>query len=334
MKIVIFDVEPWETEVFGTLEADHDLAFEEGPLDADSAEKHSDADVISAFIYSDHSSEVLRKFDDLKFVATRSTGFDHIDMDWCRENDVTVSNVPTYGKNTVAEHVFALLLAISHKVVEAVDRTRRGDFTQAGLQGFDLMGQTMGVIGTGDIGTHTARIARGFQMEVLAFDVNPRNDIADELGFSYVEMDELLQKSDIISLHVPGNEKTKGLIDKSAFGKMKDGAILINTARGPVVDTDALLEALSSGKLRAAGLDVLPEEPVVREEAELLRAYFSREHDLDTLLADHILLRLRNVVITPHTGFNTRQAVQRILDTTRENIEGFIVGKPPNVVSS
>ena len=115
---------------------------------------------------------------------------------------------------------------------------------------------------------------------------------------------------------------------------MKDGAILINTARGPVVDTDALLDALASGKLKAAGLDVLPEEPVLREEAELLRVYFTQKHDLDTLLADHILLRMRNVVITPHTAFNTREAVQRILDTSLENIEGYLRGKPPNVVSS
>ncbi|MCR9098286.1 MAG: hydroxyacid dehydrogenase, partial [bacterium] len=168
MKIVVFDVEPWECETFESLKQDHEVVFVDGPLDAGSAEEHSDAEVISAFIYSDHSREVLDRFDALKFIATRSTGFDHIDMDWCRENDVTVSNVPTYGENTVAEHVFALLLAISHRIVDAADRTRRGDFSQGGLQGFDLKGRTMGVIGTGDIGLHAARIARGFGMEVLA----------------------------------------------------------------------------------------------------------------------------------------------------------------------
>lgn len=334
MKIVIFDVEPWECETFETLNRDHELAFEEGSLDAETVEKYRGADIISAFIYSDHSRDVLSRFDDLKFIATRSTGFDHIDMEWCRENDVAVSNVPTYGENTVAEHVFALLLAISHRLVDAVDRTRRGDFSQGGLQGFDLKGRTFGVIGTGNIGAHVARIARGFEMEVVAFDLKPREDVAREFGFSYVDMDALLEKSDVISLHVPGTEKTKGLIGKEAFDKMKDGAILINTARGPVVDTDALLDALASGKLKAAGLDVLPEEPVLREEAELLRVYFTQKHDLDTLLADHILLRMRNVVITPHTAFNTREAVQRILDTSLENIEGYLRGKPPNVVSS
>jgi len=333
MKIVIFDVEPWECETFEALNKDHDVVFEEGPLDAGSADTHSDAEIISAFIYSDHSRDTLARFDNLKFIATRSTGFDHIDMDWCRENDVAVSNVPTYGAHTVAEHVFALLLAISHKVVEAADRTRRGDFSQGGLQGFDLKGRTIGIVGTGDIGAHAAGIACGFGMEVLAFDVKPREEIAEEIGFAYVDMDELLQMSDIISLHVPGNETTENLIDADAFDKMKDGAIVINTARGSVVDTEALLKALSSGKLGAAGLDVLPEEPVLREESELLRTYFTRAHNLDRLLADHILLRLRNVVITPHTAFNTREAVQRILDTSLKNIEGFLHGSPPNAVS-
>lgn len=333
MKIVIFDVEPWECETFEALDDEHDIVFEKASLDADQAEAHRDADVISGFIYSDFTGDVLGRFDDLRFIATRSTGVDHIDMERCDGNGITVSNVPSYGKNTVAEHVFALLLAISHKIVDAVDRTRRGDFSQEGLQGFDLLGRTLGVIGTGDIGAHAARIARGFEMEVLAFDVAPREDIAEQFGFRYVDMDELLSRSDIVSLHVPSTDETRHLIDGAAFDKMKDGAILINTARGDVVETSALLDALSSGKLAAAGLDVLPEEPAVREEAELIRRYFAREHDLTNLLADHILLRMRNVVITPHSAFNTREAMQRILDTTRENIEGFIAGDAPNTVT-
>jgi len=334
MKIAVFDVESWERETFEPLQDDHEIVFEEGQLDADAADRHSDADIVSAFIYSDFSRDVLRRFDGLRFIATRSTGVDHIDMEWCSDNDIGVANVPSYGENTVAEHVFALLLAISRNIVDAADRTRRGDFTQGGLRGFDLKGRTMGVVGTGDIGEHTARIARGFGMDVLAFDVKPRDEIAREIGFDYVGMEELLGRSDVVTLHVPANDKTRHMIDAEAFARMKDGAILINTARGSIVETEALLEALASGRLRAAGLDVLPEEPVVREEAELLRSYFNRDHRLDTLLADHILLRMRNVVITPHTAFNTREAVQRILDTTLRNIEGYIAGEPKNLVSS
>ncbi|MBU2532823.1 MAG: hydroxyacid dehydrogenase [Alphaproteobacteria bacterium] len=281
MKIVIFEVEDWERETFERLGEAHELAFERHRLNAERAEKHKDAEIISSFIYSDLSRVVLEEFDNLKLNATRSTGFDHIDMDWCEANDVTIANVPNYGENTVAEHAFALLLAISHNLVEAVDRTRRGNFSQVGLQGFDLAGRTFGVIGTGNIGRNAARIAKGFAMEVVAFDVEPDQEAAREIDFDYVSMNELLARSDVVSLHVPGNERTRNLISTDEFETMKDGSVLINTARGTVVDTTALLKALAGGKLRAAGLDVLPEEPVVREEAELLRAYFRRTHELD-----------------------------------------------------
>ena len=195
MKVVLFEVEPWECETFEDLEAEHDVVFEQSLLSTDNADRHAGAQIISTFIYSRLGREVLKKFDDLKLIATRSTGFDHIDLDFCHERGIKVANVPTYGENTVAEHVFALLLAISHKLIDAVDRTRRGDFSQAGLQGFDLMGKTMGIVGTGHIGRHTARIARGPGMEVLAFDVQPDEGAAREIGFQYVDLDELLRRS-------------------------------------------------------------------------------------------------------------------------------------------
>ena len=332
MKIVIFEIEPWERQAFEVLEGVYELAFESGRLSQTNAEHFSDADIVSTFIHSRLTQDVLNSFPRLKLVATRSTGFDHIDLDACRQMGITVANVPTYGDNTVAEHVFALLLAISHNLVESADRTRRGNFSLEGLDGFDLHGKTMGIVGLGNIGRHTAKIARGFGMEVLAFDVAPSEAVARELGLSFVGMTELLSRSDIISLHVPGTEATKNLISAKEFDAMKNGVVLINTARGSIVDTEAMLHALSSGKLRAAGLDVLAEEPAVREEAELLRAYFSKAHNLDAVLADHILLRMRNVIITPHSAFKTREAVGRILSTTRDNIDCFLRGKPCNVV--
>lgn len=334
MKIVVVEVEPWESRTFETLGEEHELVFSQTPLDhGPPKERIADAEVLSTFIYSALDRRRLERFERLRLIATRSTGFDHIDVDYCRERGIQVSNVPTYGENTVAEHVFAVLLAISHHLVEAVDRTRRGDFSQVGLQGFDLRGKTLGIVGTGNIGRHTAMIANGFGMTVVAFDVKPDEAAARDIGFRYAELDEVLGQSDVVSLHVPGNEKTRHLISWNEFEAMKDGAILVNTSRGGVVDIRALLNALSSGKIAAAGLDVLPEEPVIREEAELLRSAFNREHDLETLLADHILLRLRNVIITPHSAFNTREAVQRILDTTRQNIEAFLAGEPQNRVA-
>ena len=333
MKIVVYETEPWEREAFAALADDHEVICREGPLAGEVEPDCRDADVVSAFIYSSLGSDVLDQFEHLQLLATRSTGVDHVDVDWCDRHGVAVCNVPSYGENTVAEHVFALLLAISHHLVEAADRTRRGDFSQTGLQGFDLQGRTMGIVGTGHIGRHAASIARGFDMTVLAYDTAPDAQAAEACGFRYVDLETLLAEADIVSLHVPGTAATRHLIDEARFAQMKDGVVLINTARGSVVDVQALLRALASGKVRAAGLDVLPDEPTVREEAELLRRAFTKEHDLETLLADHILLRLKNVIITPHSAFNTREAVARILATTRANIEAFARGEPANVVN-
>ncbi|MDX1567225.1 MAG: hydroxyacid dehydrogenase [Longimicrobiales bacterium] len=334
MKIVVFETEPWERPTFDTVadEEGHQLVFVDGPLTEENAPEHGDAEVVSTFIYSELGADVLAELPHLRMISTRSTGFDHIDGEYCREHDIVVSNVPVYGANTVAEHVFALLLALSHHIVDAVDRTRRGDFSLQGLRGFDLQGKTLGIVGTGDIGLHTIRIARGFRMEVVAYDVDPKPELAEELGFRYASLDDVLKESDVLSLHVPLNESTRHMIGDGEFARMKDGAVLINTARGDVVDVDALVRALHEGKVAAAGLDVLPMEPVIREEAELLRSIFHEKHDLETLLMDHILLRLRNVIITPHSAFDTREAVQRILDTTVENIEAFLDGRPQNVV--
>jgi D-lactate dehydrogenase len=332
MKIVVFEVEDWEREAFVSLHAEHQIEFVAGSLTQENAEVYSQAEVVSPFIHSDLSADVLRHLGRLKLIATRSTGFDHIDLEYCDANNITVCNVPVYGDNTVAEHVFALLLAISHNMIAAVDRTRRGDFSLKGLQGFDLFGKTLGVIGTGSIGRCVIEIAKGFRMEVLASDVRPDEGLASRLGFRYVEMDQLLASSDIITLHVPSNEKTRNLISSDEFARMKEGVILINTSRGDVLDIKALAKAIGEGKVAAAGLDVLPEEGGIREEAELLRSVYGKKHDLETMLLNHILLRLRNVIITPHSAFNTREAVERILSTTVGNIASFTRGEPENVI--
>jgi D-lactate dehydrogenase len=332
VKIAIFDVESWERDVFEQLVREHDVTFLEDPLTRDNAGRFADRDCVAFFPQATINAEVLDQLPALKLICTRSTGVDHIDLVHCKDRGITVCNVPTYGTCTVAEHVFALLLAISHKVPEALDRTRRGDFSQSGLRGFDLIGKTFGVIGTGDIGLCTIHIARGFRMDVLAFDVRPRPEKAAKLGFTYVNLDDLLSRADIISLHVPSNPQTRNMLSHDQFARMKDGVVLINTARGDVIDIQAMLRALISGKVAAAGLDVLPEEPSIREEAELLRSAFYKRHNVETLLADHILFRLRNVLVTPHSGFNTREAVYRLLETTVENISAYVDGLPRNVV--
>jgi D-lactate dehydrogenase len=334
MRLAVFEVEHWEREAFKELSSEHDISFSSRPLRVGSAGRYAAAEIISPFVYSDLGARVLKQLRDVKLIATRSTGFDHIDMEYCNQHGITVCNVPVYGEDTVAEHVFALLLTISHRMYEAVQRTRRGDFSQQGLQGFDLRGKTLGVVGTGSIGLCVIKIARGFRMNVLAFDVRPNQELASKLEFRYVGMDELLKTADIITLHVPATPKTHHLISTKEFAKMKKGVVLINTARGSIIDTQALLHAIADGKVAAVGLDVLHEEPTIREEAELLRSVYREQHDLQDILADHILLRLRNVIITPHSAFNTREAVQRILDTTIDNITAFVKGKPQNMVGN
>ncbi|GAA6156617.1 2-hydroxyacid dehydrogenase [Pyruvatibacter sp. HU-CL02332] len=332
MKIVVFETEEWELEPLRSLADGHEVEFVPGRIKPDNAADYADADIISPFVYSTVSADTIAALPNLQMIATRSTGYDHIDVDACKARGIALATVPTYGDTTVAEHVFALLLAVSHKMVEATDRTRRGDFHQAGLQGFDLRGKTMGIVGTGHIGKCTIRIAKGFDMTVIAHDIAPDQEAARQLGFDYVPFPELLSRSDVVSLHVPGGSDTDQFMDDAAFDAMKDGAVIINTGRGNLIDVNALLKALATGKIAGAGLDVLPEEPTIREEAELLRSVYLRRHNLETLLADHVLLHMRNVVITPHSAFNTREAVQRILETTRQNIDAFLAGDRLNQV--
>lgn len=332
MKVGVFEVEPWERAAFSRLESAHELQFFAGELTRETAAQAADAEVVSIFIYSAIDRGLLDLLPHLRLIACRSTGVDHVDLEACRERGIAVCNVPSYGKNTVAEHVFGLLLTISHRLEEAIARTRAGDFSPRGLQGFDLLGKTLGVIGTGDIGKEVVRIAGGFGMHVLGFDVRRDEEAARMPGFRYVDLPTLLRESDVISLHVPSTSTTHHLLADAEFEQMKPGVVLINTARGDVVDIRALARALAEGRVSAAGLDVLPDEPIIREEAELLRSVYERRHDLSTLLADEVLVRMRNVIVTPHSAFNTREAVQRILETTVENILAFVDGRPRHEV--
>ena len=333
MKVVVFETEEWEHQACLRLEPAHELGCTREPLDARTAAAHADAEIVSIFVTSKLGADVLAQFPSLKLIATRSTGFDHIDLGWCAAHGVAVANVPDYGDSTVAEHAFALLLAVARKLVEAVERTRRGNFSQTGLRGFELRGKTLGVIGTGRIGRRAIEIAGGFGMAVIAHDLYPDADAAARLGFRYADLDEVLGSADALTLHVPATPGTASLISDREFGLMKPGAILINTARGNVVDVPALVRALADGRLRAAGLDVLPQEPLVREEAQIFREAWTDGHDLKALVANHVLLRFPNVIVTPHNAYNSESAVRRIIETTLENIEAFGRDESRNLVT-
>jgi D-lactate dehydrogenase len=330
LNIGIFELEPWERAVFKALEEDHSVQYFHTRLNLETIHQAMDCEVISTFIYSGLDRAVLSRLPNLKMIAVRATGLDHVDLEYCRQRLIQVLNVPDYGKNTVAEHTFGLLLTIAHHLYESIDRTRRGDFTTQGLQGFDLQGKTLGVIGTGSIGSHVVRIAGGFGMDVLAFDSHPDPSLSKGGALRYVSWGELLSQSDILTLHVPSTPETRNLLSEAAFQQMKPGVVILNTARGDLIDVEALVKALATGKVSAAGLDVLPEEPVLREEAEVLRAFYQHQHQLRDLLADHLLLRLRHVFVTPHNAFNTREAVGRISKTTLENIQKFLAATSPS----
>lgn len=333
MRIWVFETEDWEHAACQALERSHDFSCTAEPLGVEAAGRYADAEVIAAFIRSDLSAETLRRLPRLKLICTRSTGYDHIDLDYCRKAGVTVCNVPDYGDPTVAEHAFALLLAVTRRIVEAADRTRRGDFEMTGLRGIDLAGRTLGVIGAGRIGRRAIAIARGFAMTVVATDARPDAETAAALGFRYAPLETLLETSDVITLHVPGGPSTHAMISDAEFARMKPGAILINTARGGVVDAEALVRALVGGRLAGAGLDVLAEEPLLREEAEIFRRPEVDPGRLRALLANNALTRLPNVVVTPHIAYDTREALGRIVQTTVANIEAFVCGRPQNVVA-
>jgi D-lactate dehydrogenase len=318
MKIAFFEVEDWEKEHLKK-EVKGDLVFFNDELNSETIKSVRDADVICVFIYSQVRGNILSKFDNLKAVVTRSTGFDHIDLEFCKKKKIKVFNVPNYGENTVAEHTFALILSLSRKIHKSYEKTVRGNFSLEGLRGFDLKDKTLGIVGVGSIGKNVIRIAKGFDMDIIAYDVVKDNKFAKKHGFKYVSFNDLLKKSDIISFHCPYNKHTHHMINKDNVFKIKKGAFVINTSRGNLIDSRALINALVKKHLGGAGLDVLEEENLIKEEVELLSKKCSLE-SLENLLENHILITFDNVIITPHNAFNSEEALNRILDVTIENI--------------
>lgn len=332
IKIVFFEIEPWEKDYLKSQLKDFDLIFLEDKLNPRNLKKISDVDILSPFIYSIVDKKVIDSLKSLKYIATRSTGFDHIDLKTCQKKNILVSNTPTYGENTVAEHTFALILALSRKICFSLERTKLGDFSLENLRGFDLKGKSLGVVGVGNIGRRVIRIAKGFEMNILAFDIKKDQKFAKKIGFKYVSLDNLFKNSDIITLHVPYNKATHHLINLKTLKLLKKGCYLINTARGGICDTTALLRGLKQGIFAGLGLDVLEEECFIKEERELLSSVFKKTCDLKTALENHILINQPNVIITPHNAFNSKEALTRILDTTIESIKSFARNQPINLI--
>lgn len=292
-----------------------------------------DAEIISVFTTSAVTREMIEAMPRLTLICCRSTGFNNVDLEAANEHNVTVVNVPTYGEATVAEFAFSMLLALTRKLEKVLD-IENEKFNPPELTGIDLFGKTFGVIGTGHIGQKSLKIANGFSMRTLAFDSFPKNELQDELHFTYVSLEELLAQSDFISLHVPYMPETHHLINKERIAMMKPGAMLINTARGGLVDTGALVEALDNGKIGGAALDVIEGEQLLNyeEETALLESDETPEGTLRHGLEISALKKMPNVIVSPHNAFNTVEAIGRINTTTANNIIGFYNHDTPNVV--
>lgn len=279
-------------------------------------EKYLDAQALSVFVSSELTEEVLLKFPKLKFIFLRCVGYSNIDLNYCKNNKISIFNAPNYGNSTVAEYVFAMLLNLTKKIPQAKESIIKGEIEQEKLCGIELCSKIFGLIGIGAIGKKVANIAQGFNMDVLVYDINKIG------GYNFVELDELLKKSDFISINCPLNENTKNLIDRIAISKMKRNAIIVNAARGEIIDTEALYYALINKKIKGAALDVIEcEEYLCHNWKKCCENPIVKSTCLKKFFFVQKMLQLPNVIITPHNAYNTKEAIQRILEITLSNIQ-------------
>ena len=324
MKIAVFDTKQYDRHALSAANADydHELVFFEPRLNAETVGLAAGFEVVCPFVNDRLDAAVVARLaaGGTRLVALRCAGFNGVDLAACAQHGIPVVRVPAYSPHAVAEHAFALLMAVNRRIHKAYVRVREMDFSLDGLVGFDLHGKTFGVIGTGRIGLAALDIARGFGMRTLAFDVTRDAALAAKHGFEYADQDTVLAQSDVLSLHVPLLPVTRHLIKATTLARMKPGAVLINTSRGALVNTGDLIDALKSGQLGGVGLDVYEMEEGV---------FF--ENLSDTGLLDDQLARLLtfpNVLVTSHQGFLTHEALGNIAHTTLGNVSDFAAGKP------
>ena len=321
MNIAFFSTKKYDQDFFDSTNTDfnHQLTFFETGLNEHTASLTKDFNAVCVFVNDDLNAatiDLLAK-NGIQLIALRCAGFNNVDLKAAAEKNIKVVRVPAYSPQAVAEHAVALILTLNRKTHKAYNRVRENNFSLEKLTGFNLYGKTVGVIGTGIIGQCFAKIMLGFGCKVLAYDIKPNEELKSS-GVEYVELEKLLKASDIISLHCPLNEHTHHLIDQNAFEKMKDGAMLINTGRGALIDTSAVVEALKSEKLGYLGIDVYEQESGL---------FFN---DLsETVNKDDDFLRLMsfpNVLITGHQGFFTKEALEQIAQVTLQNLTDFEKG--------
>ncbi|MAZ56501.1 hydroxyacid dehydrogenase [bacterium] len=329
MKILYLRPYPGEEQIVIDSLSGHEVIFADS-LEEVTATDITSAEAVSVFVDIELRQDFLEQMSNLKLIATRSAGFDHVDVGFAKDKGITVCRVPHYGTRTVAEFAFALMFALSRNAFRAYSDIRESaDIDDLSTyEGFDLCGKTLGVIGTGAIGENVCQIALGLGMSVLATDPVEKDSLK-KLSVKYVSLDELLQQSDIVTLHVPAMEETQHLLNEDKLSLMKNSAYLINTSRGEVVDTRALVKVLREKGLAGAGLDVLEGEKHLRDEMDLLLDTDVSLDEWRTLIADHTLIDMSNVIVTPHIAFNTKEAKHEITVITLDNIKRFTSGSLP-----
>jgi len=323
MKIALFDTHQYDRDAFeAAVRNGHSITFLEPRLTPETATLPRGYEAVCSFVNDELNEPALKILLDggTRLLALRSAGYNHVDLAAAARLGLTVVRVPEYSPYAVAEHAVGLVLALNRKIHRAYARVREWNFSLDGLVGFDLHGKTVGIVGTGRIGHVAAGIFHGFGCRVLAFDLRPDPALASEFGVRYVDLPELYRESDVISLHVPLTPATYHMIDANALAAMKPGVMLVNTGRGALIDSRALIDALKTGHLGAAGLDVYEEEEGV---------FF--EDLSNRILEDDVLARLLtfpNVLITSHQAFLTKEALEKIARVTLENVTAFERGEP------
>lgn len=335
-KIVYFDVQEDEKEFLKSRnEGKYEYYLEENSLNnlLHLPPHYKEASIISVFTTSRVGAEILKQFPHLELIALRSVGYNHIDLDYCNDNNIVVENTPNYGNKSVAEFAMALLLDVCRKVSQSYIEYKEIDINTQTLIGQELGGKTIGIIGLGAIGSEFARLAYGFDMNILGLDLYQKQDLVENYRVKYTDFDTLLKESDFISLHTPLTKDNRHMFNEEAFKKMKNSAILINTARGELIETQALYNAINRKEIAGAGLDVLESEETISDPDYLVDISRLNEGTLKQTILNTRLQQLPNVIITPHIAYNTKEAINRILETVMSNINSFVDGVVDNNVN-